>query len=215
MKDSQSKIFHANLPLLIVGQDQKPFLEILKKFKNDSLLLEGKRVKILDIRGLIKWLSLRPTFGDYKLVIILDAEKINSESANALLKTLEEPPSYARIVLLTSDEKKILPTIHSRCLKIRFFEKVSFPEPEGYLSPEIISQKSIKERFKWADEISESEEVDKILILWQEHFRKKLLGGEDVLEILKFLERARDLLSTNISVKLLLGNLVINFDEEL
>jgi len=211
MFNLQSKLLNTTLPLLIIAHNQESFLEILEKFKNDSILLDGKTLKIADIRELIRWLSLKPAFKDFKLVIILNAEKINSESANALLKTLEEPPSFAKIVLISANEKRILPTIHSRCLKIRFSQKADLSEPEGYLSPDVLSQKNIQERFKWVNEIFEEGEVEKILILWQEYFRQKLLKGEDVIETLKFLSLARDLLSTNISVKLLLENLTLSF----
>jgi DNA polymerase III delta prime subunit len=211
MLDLQSKIKNANLPLLVINQNPESFSALTEKFKNDSFSLDGKTAKIADIRELIRWLSLKPVFGSHKLAIVLNAEKINLAAANALLKTLEEPPVYAKIVLVTSEEQKILPTIISRCLKVRLVTKADFTEPEGYLSPESLAQKTVQERFRWADVTSEGGNADKILILWQEYFRQKLLKGNDVLEILKFLAWSRDLLLTNISVKLLLENLTLNF----
>ena len=55
-----------------------------------------------------------------RVAVIDDADRMSNESANALLKTLEEPPSYAVIVLIAADASKILPTIRSRCRTVRF-----------------------------------------------------------------------------------------------
>jgi DNA polymerase-3 subunit delta' len=55
-----------------------------------------------------------------KIAIIDDANRMNAESANALLKTLEEPPSYALLILIATNEHGLLPTIRSRCQQVRF-----------------------------------------------------------------------------------------------
>jgi DNA polymerase III subunit delta' len=70
--------------------------------------------------GLCHDLSLRPMVGRRRVAMIDDADRMSTESANALLKTLEEPPAYAVIVLIAADPSKILPTIRSRCQTVRF-----------------------------------------------------------------------------------------------
>jgi DNA polymerase-3 subunit delta' len=55
-----------------------------------------------------------------KVIIIAEAEKMHNSSANSLLKTLEEPPADAILILTTNDLNKLLPTIVSRCQQIRF-----------------------------------------------------------------------------------------------
>jgi DNA polymerase-3 subunit delta' len=70
--------------------------------------------------GLCHDLSLRPMMSSRRVAVIDDADRMNTESANALLKTLEEPPSYALIILLVADLGRILPTIRSRCQTVRF-----------------------------------------------------------------------------------------------
>lgn len=70
--------------------------------------------------GLCYELSLRPISGQRKIVVLDDADLMNAESANAFLKTLEEPPSYATIILLAASRESLLPTIQSRCQVIRF-----------------------------------------------------------------------------------------------
>ena len=70
--------------------------------------------------GLCHDLSLRPMVGRRRVAVIDDADRMSNESSNALLKTLEEPPSYAVIVLIAADASRILPTIRSRCQTVRF-----------------------------------------------------------------------------------------------
>lgn len=61
-------------------------------------------------------IDIKPYSGDYKIYIIDEAEKMNVQAQNALLKTLEEPPSYAVILLLATRAKAMLQTILSRCV---------------------------------------------------------------------------------------------------
>ncbi|MCA9006550.1 MAG: DNA polymerase III subunit delta', partial [Planctomycetaceae bacterium] len=72
--------------------------------------------------GVCYEMSLRPMVGDRRIAIIDDADKMNAESANALLKTLEEPSANYLMILIASDLDSILPTIRSRCQLMRFNE---------------------------------------------------------------------------------------------
>lgn len=65
-------------------------------------------------------IQIKPYEGGYKIYIIPDAERMTEQAANALLKTIEEPPEYAVILLLTDNIYRMLPTIQSRCIKIPF-----------------------------------------------------------------------------------------------
>lgn len=62
--------------------------------------------------------SIKPYYGPYKVYIIDDAEKMSQSAQNALLKTIEEPPPYAVILLLTDNADTFLPTILSRCITL-------------------------------------------------------------------------------------------------
>lgn len=70
--------------------------------------------------GLCYELSIRPAAGSRKIAIINDADTMNDEAANALLKTLEEPPEGTLIILIASQLEALLPTIKSRCQSVRF-----------------------------------------------------------------------------------------------
>ncbi len=59
-----------------------------------------------------------PLIGRYKIALFDQADRMTSDAAHALLKTLEEPPSYAKLILITSSPSRLLPTLFSRCLPI-------------------------------------------------------------------------------------------------
>ncbi|MBI2556934.1 MAG: hypothetical protein HYW13_05900, partial [Planctomycetes bacterium] len=65
-------------------------------------------------------LKVKPVESGYKMVIIQSADKMNEEASNCLLKTLEEPPSYAIIILIVTSLESVRETIRSRCQIIRF-----------------------------------------------------------------------------------------------
>lgn len=65
---------------------------------------------------LINSMSVKPYKGRYKVYIVPDAHLMNAAAQNAILKTIEEPPEYGVILLLTSNLDKLLPTVQSRCV---------------------------------------------------------------------------------------------------
>lgn len=74
-------------------------------------------ITVDDIRDQInKDIVVKPYASDKKIYIINEAEKMNTQAQNALLKTLEEPPEYAVILILTTNVDALLPTILSRCV---------------------------------------------------------------------------------------------------
>ncbi|UCE17409.1 MAG: DNA polymerase III subunit delta' [Gemmatimonadota bacterium] len=77
-------------------------------------------ISIETVRELQRTLPYRPYEGTYKVVIMSDADKMTIEAANALLKTLEEPPAATLLILTTGRPHALLPTIVSRCQKVRF-----------------------------------------------------------------------------------------------
>jgi DNA polymerase III subunit delta' len=82
--------------------------------------LDDKAIKIDTIRSLIKKISLKPLEGERSVILIDNAENMTESSANALLKTLEEPPEHVVLILVTSSKEQLLPTIVSRCQTISF-----------------------------------------------------------------------------------------------
>ncbi len=80
----------------------------------------GAWIKIDQIRELQKRIVYRPLEGVRKVYILTEAERMNLEAANCLLKTLEEPPADSVLILLTTNLDALLPTIRSRCQIIPF-----------------------------------------------------------------------------------------------
>lgn len=80
----------------------------------------GETIKIEQIRNLVNKMIEKPIVSNKKVYIINDFEKATKEAQNCLLKTLEEPPEYAHIILISSNENLLLNTIKSRCMKIKF-----------------------------------------------------------------------------------------------
>ena len=64
-------------------------------------------------------IMIRPYSSYYKIYIVDEAEKMTVQAQNALLKTIEEPPSYAVIILITTNQEAFLPTILSRCVQLK------------------------------------------------------------------------------------------------
>jgi len=81
---------------------------------------EGKVIGIEKIRQLTVKLALKPQFAGFRLVIIQPADSLNSASANAFLKCLEEPTERTCFILITDQAAKLPATIRSRCQKISF-----------------------------------------------------------------------------------------------
>lgn len=80
---------------------------------------EKASIGIDDIRDqLINDITIKPYSSSHKVYIIPDANKMTEQAQNALLKTIEEPPEYAVILLLTENAQNLLPTIISRCITL-------------------------------------------------------------------------------------------------
>lgn len=79
-----------------------------------------KSIKKAQIEEIVEEASLTPYKSKYKIFIIDEFEKVTPEGQNALLKTLEEPSKYIKLIIITSNEGKIIPTIISRCRLLRF-----------------------------------------------------------------------------------------------
>ncbi|MBQ1491219.1 MAG: DNA polymerase III subunit [Blautia sp.] len=76
-------------------------------------------IRIEEIREqLVGDVAIKPYYGPYKIYIVPDAQLLNEAAQNAMLKTIEEPPAYAVILLLTTNYEALLPTIRSRCVRL-------------------------------------------------------------------------------------------------
>jgi DNA polymerase-3 subunit gamma/tau len=86
-----------------------------------------------DIRVLVDQVRIPPQVGKYKVYIIDEVHMLSTQAFNAFLKTLEEPPSYAKFILATTEKHKIIPTILSRC-QIYDFKRITVEDMSAHLA---------------------------------------------------------------------------------
>ncbi len=96
-------------------------LRVAKKKSENILFIEpdGTQIKIDQTRQILDFLSLT-NFGRPRVIIIDQAQSLNAQSSNALLKILEEPQADVHFFMITSDSQMIMPTIRSRTQLVRF-----------------------------------------------------------------------------------------------
>lgn len=109
--------------------DHPDIIELTYGPKNDKeakAAAEGKKyetarsIRVDQIRDMQRRLTTRPTLGERRVIIINPADDMETSSSNALLKSLEEPPSGTFFLLVTHRPSRLLPTIRSRCRMLRF-----------------------------------------------------------------------------------------------
>jgi DNA polymerase-3 subunit delta' len=81
---------------------------------------KSRVITVEQMRELMQTVHLKPTAAEFKVSVIVAADRLNVQAANAFLKTLEEPPDKSILILLTTEPQRILETILSRCLRLNF-----------------------------------------------------------------------------------------------
>lgn len=151
---------------------------------------EGSSIKIDQIRNMQSKIAEKPVNSDHKVYIINDSELMTVEAQNCLLKTLEEPPQYITIILITSNENKILNTIKSRCTKI-YFNLLSEDEIKTILNGLNIDNitnsylqacgGSIKKAILLKEKSEEYEQIDKIFDIIDKDNIVKFINNANVI----------------------------------
>jgi DNA polymerase-3 subunit delta' len=77
-------------------------------------------ITMQQMQDLMQEIHLKPNEAEYKVCVVVAADRLNDKSANAFLKTLEEPPAKSILILLTTEPQRMLETILSRCLRLNF-----------------------------------------------------------------------------------------------
>lgn len=106
---------------------------------------EGENITISQVRELIQTVYEKPILSEKKVYIINDSDKMNTESQNCILKTLEEPPEYLCFILIASNQDMLLNTIKSRCTKI-VFEKLTTNEISQILAQKQLLSNDLSEK---------------------------------------------------------------------
>lgn len=227
--------------LLITGGTTSSRLEAAQKkavkvSAGPDLVVFEEALGIDEVRSIKAILSRRPYHSKAVTVIISRADQMSLDASNALLKTLEEPPAFAQIILLASKPELLLPTIRSRCINISLGQVEEAP-----------SQADLKQAWKLYRTGTLTELFDSPLTaspgVWISMMRQLLLyqtggkdllttiGGEEVLtnfvdgremdqvtssitppqmqSFLQLTHLAREDLSNNVNQKLVMENLIL------
>ena len=118
---------HPDLLLLMPETLRQSYGWPLLSDKPDNADAEGgkgakkasRQIRIDEVRAAVDWMIKTSSRGGAKVLVLHPADQLNAQAANALLKMLEEPPAGARIVLTAGDPEHLLPTIRSRCQRVR------------------------------------------------------------------------------------------------
>jgi len=171
-----------------------------------------------DIRNLVDQVRIPPQVGMYKVYIIDEVHMLSQAAFNAFLKTLEEPPAYAKFILATTEKHKIIPTILSRC-QIYDFKRITIEDIAGHLgfvsekedvtaesdALHVIAQKSdgaLRDALSIFDQI--------ISFSGKNITYKNVIENLNVLDYDYFFKMTESILNSDISSTLLLINEIIN-----
>ena len=159
---------------------------------------DGNSIMIAQIRKLQSDILVKP-YKSYKIYVIDEAQKMTVEAQNALLKTLEEPPKYAIIILITNNKESLLDTIKSRCEIIKF-TPIPLVEVADYLTQTGVDKNraSLLANFsrgsmQKAIELSESEDFHIMRDEVQKYVETFLTGSMlDIMDIQSSIEKYKD-----------------------
>jgi hypothetical protein len=180
----------------------------------DFFVLDSSPVKIEEIRFLKNRFSSSPFFSDRKIAIISNAETMQAPAANSLLKLLEEPRGNCLIILIAPFRSRLLATIVSRALEIKFphtlADSSEFNETISALTHGSLHQKfAIAKRYS----LQNKAELARMLDAWLVKTREELFReyGKDNLNLMKKILTIKKIISTtNASPELLLEEALLN-----
>jgi len=234
------KISHA---YLLEGSDTDYIIEQVKLFsqsifENNSLennpdftiiSPEDKSLKIEQVRELQKNIIIKPIKYEKKMYVIDKADKMTEQSQNCILKTLEEPPAYAIIVLVVTSSDKLIGTILSRVKKLKIEPELENVEKEYPKVCEIVDNNfDTFEILKYSDYFVENkDDIIDILGYMIKYCEKKisqsvLSGGQKndiiingkLIKIIESVEEALSRLKRNCNFNMVVDNLLISIADD-
>lgn len=196
------------------GREKKIFEGVDNISSPDVIVIEclkdKKSIGIDQVREGIKFLTEKPFELDVKYLLIPEAYKLTIPAQNAMLKTLEEPPTYGVIRLGSKSEEDLLETVISRCTRISVRSgEVGESEEKRYNYNSVINM-TIGERLDLVSVLSKEEKEDILEILenWIVEERKIMESTNRI----KILLSVREDMELNINTKLALEYLAINLE---
>jgi len=236
---------------LLIGKDEKAVQkklweivadllpEIRESGHPDLLTIEPQdSIKIAQVREMEKFLTLAPYSGNFRIVVLKNAQKLTVVAQHALLKTLEEPPKSAKIFLCVDNEENLLATVVSRCgrLHLNLPARIEILEEEQKKSIEDLEDLIFgpnEKRFLQAKEVSPDAAnwLKNEIVLWRDllliktgnldnlnfqnpsHLQKiaAKLTEEEITKVITNLQSAQKALLANVNPRLAIEVLLLNF----
>lgn len=182
--------------------ENNPDLKIIERIKTK------KSIGIEEVRPISGFLKIKP-LGQKKIVIIKEANLLTTEAQNSLLKILEEPPVYSQIFLESETIENLLPTILSRCQKIKVGE---MPEDSTTFEVNFLDL-PLGERFDYCETLSKLEKDEVISYLtWVLKTYNNSEKKEKIENLNLLLTTIENLSKFNLNTRLALENLAVNFN---
>ena len=167
----------------IIREKENLYNQILSGVVEEFKILDGKEMKVQDVRNAFSSVYEKPLIIEKRIYIINNFEYLNNSSQNTLLKILEEPPFYVTIILTSKILNGILDTIKSRCQKTYLAEKIE----NRKIGKENILSEVIDEKIK--DDILNILENSNIMKKSQYYSKySDIITKENIEEILNILE---------------------------
>lgn len=183
------------------------------KFDVTEISPEEVSIGIAQVRDFQKKLYLKPNTSSFTIGIIRQAESLTVEAQNALLKTLEEPPPHARVILESPTADVFLPTVLSRCQLIHLGSNAEYTKDEllqCFKTIEQIVSAPIGKRLKLLDTIVKNkDEAAAWLDLAIAATHHNMLSSNKTTKLIRSLLKARQHLSANVNYKLVLDTIFL------
>ena len=156
-------------------------------------IVDGKKnISIDQVRETLKFLSVKPGRLQHKVVLVEDAQAMSVDAQNSFLKTLEEPPEYAQIILECNHPKNLLDTIVSRCRVINLSAQVGVDiSSDGFIQTanEFLDliECDIGKKIDWVtdnkDKLKDRNYTLDILSIWELILRDLMIASEGATDI--------------------------------
>lgn len=213
--DNESAACNSCKSCLMFDNDNHPDYYELNKDSEEA-------IKIDEIRDLQAKIYEKPITSSKKVYVINNAENMTKEAQNCLLKTLEEPPEFVTIVLVSNNDNNILVTIKSRCTKVIFTEesREEFTEEERRLYDELKEVFSQVQKYKSIDLLNKfdalyknKEKIFQILELVNIILFEKVKEDASYLNYIDYVEETKRKLKQNGNFDMCIDNLILKIWE--
>ncbi|MBI3313503.1 MAG: hypothetical protein HYZ83_04660 [Candidatus Omnitrophica bacterium] len=180
--------------------------------------IEAKSIKIEEIRSMKNKASLKPYEGKWKVFIFPEADRLTAEAQNALLKTLEEPPTHSIFILLVENKNHLFETIQSRSFEVRLRPAEDSGNDSKVRAEDIIASlgagnwEDFFEKYQAVPREQLNDLLDGLLEYFQKSMKRAAADQEKLIRVVQAVEQVvqgKESLDDNVNQKLALTRLAM------